>query len=112
MYSKQFLCTAEPQSPPTSINIPSTNERAATISWQPPIPENRNGIITFYVILIHNLQFNIDDIRVNVSGSDLSHTVNGLEEYCQYECQIAAGTVIGSGPYSSYYQFLTMQDGM
>ena len=64
------------------------------------------------MISIHNLQFNIDDIIVNVSGSDLSHTVYGLEEYSQYECQIAAGTVIGSGPYSSYYQFLTMQDGM
>lgn len=63
------------------------------------------------MILVHNIQFSINDITFNVSGSDLSYTVSGLEEYCRYECQIAAGTIIGSGPYSSRVEFLTMQDG-
>ena len=46
-----------------------------------------------------------------MSGSDLSYSVSGLEEYCRYECQVAAGTIIGSGPFSSRVEFLTMEDG-
>lgn len=107
-----LLHAVEPHSSPTSVNISSTDATAVTITWQPPVLENRNGIISFYVIVIQNLQFNIDDITVNVSGSDLSYTVSGLEEYCRYKCQIAAGTIIGSGPYSSYIDFLTMQGGI
>lgn len=109
---KYLLRTTEPHSSPTSINIPSVDVTAVTISWQPPVLEDRNGIISFYVIVIQNLQFNIDDITVNVSGSYSSYTVSGLEEYCRYQCQIAAGTIIGSGPYSSYVEFLTMQGGI
>ena len=68
-------------------------------------------MITYYLIIIRNLQFNIDDITVNVSGSDLRYTAQGLEEYCRYDSQIAAGTIIGTGPFSSRVQFLTMEDG-
>ena len=103
--------TSEPHSPPTSIVVPQTEEQAATITWQPPVLDDRNGVITFYLLIIRNLQFSLDDINVNVSGSDLSYTVEGLEEYCRYDCQIAAGTIIGSGPFSSHVQFLTMEDG-
>ena len=103
--------STEPHSAPTNIVIPSTEEQSATITWQPPLPDDRNGVITFYLLVIHNLQFAIDDIKVNVSGSDLSYTVGGLEEYCRYDCQIAAGTVVGAGPYSSRVQFVTMEDG-
>lgn len=106
-----LLYTSEPHSPPTSITIPLTEPQAATISWQPPVLDDRNGIIAFYLLKIRNLQFSRDDINVNVSGSDLSYRVDKLEEYCRYDCQIAAGTVIGSGPYSSHVQFLTMEAG-
>jgi receptor-type tyrosine-protein phosphatase Q len=101
---------AKPHSAPTRIEIPSTSSRTATISWQPPIPDDRNGVITFYILIVHNLQFDREDITVNVSGSDLSYTVSGLEEYCRYDCQITAGTIIGSGPYSSRVQLLTAED--
>ena len=103
--------STEPHSAPTNIVIPSTEEQSATITWQPPLPDDRNGMITFYLLVIRNLQFAMDDIKVNVSGSDLSYTVGGLEEYCRYDCQIAAGTVVGAGPYSSRVQFVTMEDG-
>ena len=62
--------------------------------------------------MIRNLQFDVDDITVNVSGSELSYRVSGLEEYSQHECQVAAGTLIGAGPYSSRVEFVTEQDGM
>ena len=102
---------SEPHSSPTSVMVPFTDERGATISWLPPILEDRNGIITYYLIVVRNLQFSFEDITANVSASDMSYDVGGLEEYCRYECQIAAGTIIGSGPYSSPLEFLTMEDG-
>lgn len=101
----------EPHSAPTLIEVPLKEEQAATITWEPPVPSDRNGVITFYLLVIHNLQFDREDIAVNVSGSDQSYTVTGLEEYCRYNCEIAAGTVVGAGPYSLPVQFVTLEDG-
>lgn len=101
----------EPHSPPTSIEIPSTDKRTVTISWQPPIPEDRNGIITYYLIVVYNLDFMVNNITVNVSGTLLSYTVTGLEEYSTHRCEISAGTSIGSGPFSSPTEFMTTQNG-
>ena len=61
--------------------------------------------------MVYNLDFSVDNVTVNVSGSLSSYTVNGLEEYSTHRCEIAAGTIVGSGPFSSPTEFLTMQDG-
>ena len=101
----------EPHSSPMNVQILSTDKRSVTMSWEPPLLRDRNGIITYYLIVIHNLDFGVSDIRVNVSGSVLNHTVAGLEEYSRHECTLAAGTVIGRGPYSTPTEFATLQDG-
>ena len=106
-----FVWFTEPHSPPTLIEVSLTEERIATITWQPPVPSDRNGVIIFYLLIIHNLQFDREDIAVNVSGSVQSYTVSGLDEYSRYDCRIAAGTVIGAGPYSLNVQFMTIEDG-
>jgi hypothetical protein len=111
-YSTIYVRTgqAKPHSPPTLIEVPLTEERTATITWQPPVPSDRNGVITFYLLIIHNNEFDREDIAVNVSGSDQSYTVSGLDEYSRYDCRIAAGTVIGAGPYSLNVQFMTIEN--
>ena len=105
------LSLSEPHSPPTSVQIVSTDSRAATVSWQPPVPGDRNGIITHYILVLKNLDFTVDDVITNVSGSLLTYTVSDLEEYSTHECRIAAGTIIGTGPYSSPIELTTLQDG-
>jgi len=105
-------CTCiDPDSPPINIEVPTTQSRTATITWQPPVSEDRNGIITYYLLVVYNLEFDVNNITVNVSGSVLSYTVSELEEFSRHGCRIAAGTIVGPGPYSSATEFVTMQDG-
>ena len=106
-----FMPCVDPHSSPISIEVPSTQSKSATITWQPPVPEDRNGIITYYLLVVYNLEFNVNNITVNISGSVLSYTVDQLEEFSRHGCRIAAGTIVGPGPYSSSTEFVTLQDG-
>ena len=69
-----------------------------SLSWQQPLPEDRNGIILGFVVRLSN-----------VSGSDTRElttaytniTVAPLTPYTLYECVVAAYTSVGTGPSSS-----------
>ena len=84
----------------------------AVISWDPPPFEHQNGIITYYLLLITQSQFNISDRVINTTTAVTTYTVTGLEEYNNYTCRVAAATRIGPGPYSALIEFSTPEDGM
>ena len=46
----------------------------------------------------------------NVSGSDLSVSLVGLQEYVNYSIQVRAYTIEGSGPYSIRVIQITLED--
>ena len=83
--------------------------REATITWQPPMFEDQNGVIVYYQLIVSQSHFEIPDITVNVNAT--SHTVTNLEEHVEYIVVVAAATRIGAGPFSSAVNFTTQQDG-
>ena len=83
----------------------------AVINWDPPPFEDQNGIITYYLLLIMEEQFNISDRVINTTTAVTTYTVTDLEEYNNYTCRVAAATRIGPGPYSAPTGFSTLQDG-
>ena len=83
----------------------------AVISWDPPPFDDQNGILTYYLLLITQEQFNISDMVINTTSDVTTYTVTGLEEYNNYTCSVAAATRIGPGPYSAPIRFSTPQDG-
>ena len=46
----------------------------------------------------------------NVSGSDLSVSLVGFQEYVNYSIQVRAHTIEGPGPYSNPVIQLTLED--
>ena len=106
-----FLIT-DPHAPPENIQISVTGSRMAVLSWNSPPSEDQNGIITYYLLLIMEEQFNISDRVINTTTAVTTYTVTDLEEYNNYTCRVAAATRIGPGPYSAPIDFSTPEDGM
>ena len=107
-----LLSNSDPHAPPRNIQSTVTGSKTAVISWEPPPFDHHNGIITYYLLLISQEQFNISDMVLNTTSDVTTYTVTGLEEYNNYTCRVAAATRIGPGPYSAPIRFSTPQDGM
>ena len=104
--------SADPHAPPQNIQSSVTGSRTVVISWDPPLFEDQNGIITYYLLLISEEQFNVSDRVINTTSDANTYTVTELEEYDNYTCRVAAATRIGPGPYSAPIEFSTPQDGI
>ena len=75
-----------------------------SLSWLPPKPELRNGVIVKYTICIrvysHNPGPCLREIMLE-RRTEYRYTVVDLKPYTKYVVQISAGTVIGMGPHVS-----------
>lgn len=105
----QSCLPTDPSSPPSEVQITYVGKREATLTWQPPMFEDQNGVIVYYKLVVSQSQFEISDIIVNANTT--SRTVTNLEEHVQYTVVVAAATRIGVGPFSSAVNFTTQQDG-
>lgn len=81
--------------------------RAITLSWDPPSPDQQNGILRSYLI---SLESEEDAHTQNVSAFLRSVRINGLRPYTEYNCTIRAVT-IGIGPSSGPILRTTFEDG-
>ena len=113
-----------PSEPPTNTTG-VTGKRNATLQWGIPPPRGRNGIITSYTIewkggaqrtsLQTSLQ--ISPINHTVSQSNFTHpeqqtrTLEKLHPYTNYTWRVAAVNINGTGIFSMWSNFRTMEDG-
>ena len=97
-----------PTGPPEAVEVQPENPTTLVLSWQPPAPENQNGIIIHYRV-------NITEIE---TGRLLSYTavnttilaVHDFHPFYNYTCIVAAVT-IGVGPYSAPAVIQMPEDG-
>jgi len=81
---------------------------AATVSWEPPAPEDHNGMIDMYHLSLVDTKF---ESRNRTKSTALqSYTFRQLEEHHLYTVKVAAETV-SVGPYSHPLMFTTEEDG-
>jgi len=99
-----------PSGPPLKFSVVATTPRSLYFSWEPPRPEEQNGVIVGYVV---NVTSN-HSMEVLQLYSDLQETnvsVAGLKPYTVYVCAVAAITIPGVGPYSDEDTVLMPEDG-
>ena len=93
-----------PTGAPLSVEAVAVSSSSIRITWNPPLPEQQNGVIRSYYINVTELPTGI--VREIVAHGDESiEIVNLLHPYYVYECTIAAFTV-GLGP-TAFAQALT-----
>ena len=87
------------------------SSRSFNLSWGPPLPEQRNGIIIRYTINVLNTNTNqnllVYSTRLNLTFPSGLVTV---QPYRTYILQVAAETSEGRGPYTTDTIVFTPQD--
>ena len=82
--------------------------RSILLSWQPPAYQDRNGIITGYVIELSRSQ---EILTFQTENKTLLIDERVIKPFTQYTCRIAASTTPGVGPYSEQIRIYTPEDG-
>ena len=103
-----FFLIIVPSGYPHSFEATAASSTSAIITWDPPLPEEQNGIIIGYII---NVTVAETGERFQLFSNSTSITVDTLQPFTTYLCIIAARTVIGTGPFSTVITLETPEDG-
>ena len=97
-----------PSGPPTNFTTSATNSRSITLSWSPPVLDQQNGILRYYLV---TLTSSLPTVTRNISASLSSITIGGLRPYTAYGCIVQVAT-IGIGPPTVVQRIVTPEDGI
>lgn len=101
-----FFLTA-PTGPPQNIFASEIDESSLTLVWDPPLSSEQNGIVINYVI---NMTTEEGDTFYFETTSG-TYTFLNLEPFRVYHFLLAAQTISGQGPFSSYVSVRTGEAG-
>ncbi|XP_025017927.1 tyrosine-protein phosphatase Lar isoform X2 [Tetranychus urticae] len=96
-----------PGAPPQNITYRLQTPTTVVITWDPPLPEYRNGRITNYGI---HFQKPVDTAVEERFTNDTRIVFSSLTENAEYTCKIRAFTSKGPGPWSNRIQIQTPAD--
>ena len=100
--------SAAPTAPPENLHATPLDSRTLHIAWQPPVEEERNGIIRRYVINITELN---SGNEYQLENSSTKITVQDLHPFYRYSYSVAAETV-ALGPSTPGSIIKMPEDGM
>ena len=99
---------AVPNGPPQNILALALSSDTITLTWDPPLVQNQNGLITDYIV--NYTALDTGEIT-QVLTSARSLTVNSLAPFSSYAFIVAARTATGAGPFSTDVTVQTLEDG-
>ena len=82
---------------PQNLMIISPDSTSLMVSWEHPPPQDRNGIITDYLIYLQIRDGSEDIFMKNTNSNETTFTVENLEELTEYNISVAAVTSAGEG---------------
>ncbi len=102
-----FVHYSVPNGPPNNVTVQTASSTSIIVYWNPPLDQERNGIITSYIIIL-----SVDNTTREFATVNTSLTVTGLLPFTIYTFTVAASTDIGLGPASPVVIETTSEDGM
>lgn len=103
-----FLISVVPSGSPENFSEVEVSSERIMLTWDPPLLQNRNGIITGYTINVTNLDTG-EISQIVTSNRNL--TLDSLTPFTTYTFIIAARTSVGAGPFSTELTIITLEDG-
>lgn len=88
------------------VNVTSTTVH---FSWQPPLREDQNGIITGYLL---NVTSHETGESKHIFTESTAYILYSISPFTLYTAAIAAQTNAGRGPFSGMTFVQTLEDGM
>lgn len=98
---------AVPSSLPRNVVAITLTSRSVRVSWEPPLVEQQNGVIQYYLVMVMVQQTRAS---FSLNSSSTSRIIPNLHPAYVYSIEVAAVT-IGVGPYSSIISISTPDDG-
>ena len=115
---------AVPTEAPRNVNVTVKSSRSIMLIWERPSPEQENGLLLIYHVIIIETQIHYFDNETELQGMQryLNTTYNVSEGRAQligdmihpdynYTVRIAAATEPGIGPFSDPITVRTNMDG-
>ena len=97
-----------PSSAPVNLSVDTVGPSSVLLSWLPPPPEDRNGIITHYEIYVQADPGSDSGLNFTIStnGPQTHKNIANLQSSTDYACSVAAVTV-DVGPDTNKVYFTT-----
>ena len=95
----------EPSGAPQAVTVNVTSSRGISVSWDPVVADDRNGIIKGYIVNYQALPngyivARILNITNDAQNNRQTVTLAGLNEFTNYSIGVLAFTIFGNGPAS------------
>ena len=119
-----FNVAIVPSVSPSNLQLAVQSSSSILLTWKPPLPEQQNGRLVYYHVIITETQvLHLDDGTVmSVVGVDVNVTFNITGNRAQlidmlhpnynYTVRMAAVTSAGIGPFSASVTTTTLEDGV
>ena len=104
----QYCPHAVPETAPLQFTVQATDSRTLVLSWEPPLPEDRNGIITNYTVNITEIE---TGRQFQLVTDNTTITAFPLHPHYTYSCTVTAETSVGLGPYTALRAVQMPEDG-
>lgn len=104
IFSALYRFILAPSGTPCDIQVANYTRERINVTWSPPDPLERNGVITKYSVCVKNEAFPTCLHEDIVNFTQTSYVFNKLRPYRFYIVYIRARTVIGWGPTGSITQ--------
>lgn len=91
-----------PADPPQNVTLEPASSKSFIVRWEPPPKESQNGIITGYKIRWRKASVKGRGEMVTTDGSRRLYAVTDLQNGMEYAVKMAALTVNGTGPWTSW----------
>ena len=102
-----------PSAPPTNLTTSVLSANIISVTWDPPVSIEQNGIITHYTLSYRGIERDTAsrELTLYSNNSFFTHYIlTGLDEYTSYNISVSASTSVGFGPsYALVAQ--TQEDG-
>ena len=86
-----------PSNPPININVSVLDSTAVNVEWDPPAPEDQNGVITGYQVQYYGVEVDTDVRTENVAAITFSVNITGLEAGSNYSFSVRVLSGLFSG---------------
>ena len=95
----------EPSGAPQAVTVNVTSSRGISVSWDPVVADDRNGIIKGYIVSYQALPNGYIVAKIlNITNDEQNNrqtvTLAGLNEFTNYSIGVLAFTIFGNGPAS------------
>ena len=99
---------AVPETAPLNLSVQATDSRTLILNWEPPLSEDRNGIIINYTVNITEME---TGTQFQLVTDNTTITAFSQHPYYTYSYTVAAETSVGLGPYTSPRAVRMPEDG-